>query len=137
MGTENQNPGNIKFIFSLISLLMMIPALVGGDNGYYRTLFIFLINRVIDMFYYSKNRNLGFRGWSLVNQWLGAIVCAVSFSSMVPDFAVLFSAYSSLVNIGMYLVAVSCVLNEMVSLIVMSIKERYAKEKIRSDMKGA
>lgn len=54
MEKENGKQDNLKIIFSLISLFLMIPPLINVEDSYYRTLFIFLINRVIDMFFRRK-----------------------------------------------------------------------------------
>lgn len=140
MEKENGKQDNLKIIFSLISLFLMIPPLINGDNGYYRTLFIFLINRVIDMFFKRKsNETVFFVVWSLLNQWIGVLACAVAFCSIAPDFAEICKSYSNQINIVLFVSAISCVLKEMVALIVASVKESLVKEKIKSDvseMKG-
>lgn len=140
MGKENDRQDNLKIIFSLISLFLMIPPLINGDNSYYRTLFIFLINRVIDMFFKRKsNEKVFFVVWSLINQWIGVLACAVAFCSIAPDFAKVCKSYANLINIILFMAAISCVLKEMVTLIIVSVKENLIKEKIKSDvseMKG-
>ncbi len=140
MGKENDKLDNFKIIFSLISLFLMIPPLINGDDSYYRTLFIFLINRVIDMFFKSNsNEEVFFVVWSLINQWIGVLACAVAFCSIAPDFAETCKSYSNQINILLFVAAISCVLKEMVALIVVSVKERLIKEKIKNDaseMKG-
>lgn len=140
MGKENGKQDNLKIIFSLISLFLMIPPLISGDESYYRTLFIFLINRVIDMFFKRKsNETVFFVVWSLINQWIGVVACAVAFCSIAPDFADVCKAYSNQINTMLFVSAISCVLKEMAVLIVTSVKESLVKEKIKSDvseMKG-
>lgn len=140
MEKENGRQDNLKIIFSLISLFLMIPPLINGEDSYYRTLFIFLINRVIDMFFKGKsNEIVFFVVWSLINQWIGVLACAVAFCSIAPDFAAICKSYANLINIILFVSAISCVLKEMVSLITVSVKEKLIKKKIKSDvfdMKG-
>ena len=140
MEKENGRQDNIKIIFSIISLLLMIPPLVYSNNSYYRTLFIFLINRVIDMFFKRKNsESIFFKIWSFFNQWIGAFACAVAFCSLDPEFAKICKAFSNQINIALFVTVISCVSKEMGVLIVTSIKEDLIEEKIKSDvgnMKG-
>lgn len=130
----------MKIIFSLISLFLMIPPLVNGNDSYYRTLFVFLINRIIDMFFKRKNNeSVFFVVWSLINQWVGILACAIAFCSIAPDFAQIFKSYANQINVALFVSAISCVLKEMAGLIVASVKESLIKEKIKSDvseMKG-
>lgn len=135
MEKEKSRQDNLKIIFSLISLFLMIPPLINGDVGYYRTLFIFLINRVIDMFFARREQeSVFFIVWSLINQWIGVMACAVAFSSIAPDFAALCMPYSTQINICLFVAAVSCVLKEMMELIVLSVKQSLLKKKIKSEI---
>lgn len=135
MEKENSKQDNLKIIFSLISLFLMIPPLINVEDSYYRTLFIFLINRVIDMFFRGKtNETLFFVVWSLLNQWIGVVACAIAFCSIAPDFAEICKSYANQINIGLFVSAISCVLKEMVTLIVISVKESLIKKKIRSEV---
>lgn len=135
MEKENGKQDNLKIIFSLISLFLMIPPLINVEDSYYRTLFIFLINRVIDMFFRRKtNEILFFVVWSLLNQWIGVVACAIAFCSIAPDFAEICKSYANQINIGLFVSAISCVLKEMVTLIVISVKESLIKKKIRSEV---
>lgn len=137
MEKENGKQDNLKIIFSLISLFLMIPPLINGQNSYYRTLFIFLINRVIDMFFKRKtNETLFFMVWSLLNQWIGVVACAIAFCSIAPDFAQICKSYANQINIVLFVSAISCVLKEMAALIVVSVKESLIKEKIKSEVSG-
>ena len=135
MEKENGKQNNLKIIFSLISLFLMIPPLINVEDSYYRTLFIFLINRVIDMFFRRKtNETLFFVVWSLLNQWIGVVACAIAFCSIAPDFAEICKSYANQINIGLFVSAISCILKEMVTLIVISVKESLIKKKIRSEV---
>ena len=135
MEKENGKQDNLKIIFSLISLFLMIPPLINVEDSYYRTLFIFLINRVIDMFFRRKtNETLFFVVWSLLNQWIGVVACAIAFCSIAPDFAEICKSYANQINIGLFVSAISCVLKEMVTLIVISVKESLIKKKIRNEV---
>lgn len=135
MEKENGKSDGLKIIFSLISLFLMIPLLIDGDNSYYRTLFIFLINRIIDMFFIRKdNEAIFFIVWSLINQWVGVLACAIAFCTIAPDFAQICESYSNQINIVLFVAAISCVLKEMVVLIVASVKESLVKKKIKKDV---
>lgn len=126
---------NLKIIFSLISLLLMIPPLINGDESYYKTVFIFLINRVIDLFFKRKSDDgLFFSIWAEINQWIGVVVCAVAFCSMVPDFAQVCQPFAGKINIALFIAAISFVANEGSTLIVSSAKENLIEDKIENDM---
>lgn len=135
MEKENGKQDNLKIIFSLISLFLMIPPLINDQDSYYRTLFIFLINRVIDMFFKRKtNETLFFMVWSLLNQWIGVVACAIAFCSIAPDFAQICKSYANQINIALFVSAISCVLKEMATLIIVSVKESLIKNKIKSEV---
>lgn len=134
MDKENNMQDGFKLVFSLISLFLMMPLLINGDESYYRTLFIFLINRVIEMFFKSNgNESRLFIVWALVNQWFGVIASAFAFCSIVPDFAQMCMPYSRQINFALFTVASSCVLKEMLVLVVRSVKEHMVKNTIRND----
>jgi hypothetical protein len=81
----------IKIIFALVSVMLMFPLLVNGEETYYRTLFIFLIGKVVDLFFANESENkLFFKVWDITNQIIGAGACAFAFCAMIPDFAKLF-----------------------------------------------
>lgn len=135
MKKESGKQNGLKIVFSLISLFLMIPPLINGEASYYRTLFIFLINSVIDMFFKEKTNDASFFVvWSLLNQWIGVVACAIAFCSIAPDFAKVCESYANQIKTGMFVSAISCVLKELVVLIVMSIKESSIKEKIKSEV---
>lgn len=50
----------IKIIFSLVSVMLMVPLLVNTEQTYYRTLFIFLIGKVVDLFFKDESGNVLF-----------------------------------------------------------------------------
>ena len=132
MDNEYDKPGYLKIIFSLISLFLMIPLLIDGDINYHRTLFIFLINRIIDMsFIKEHNEETFFVVWALINQWTGVLACAFAFCLIEPDFASVCTSYSVQINIALFVSALSCVLKEMIVLIVVSVKENLIKKKMQ------
>lgn len=130
-----ENKNNLKIIFSIISLFLMISPLVKNDTSYYRTLFIFLINRIIDMcFEKNSDETTFFVVWSLINQWIGILACAVAFCSIAEDFLEICKPYSDQINIMLFVSAISCVLNEMIKLIAISVKENLIKRKLKKDL---
>lgn len=136
MKKEYRKQENLKIVFSLISILLMIQPLINGQNSYYRTLFIFLINRVIDISFETENKEgIFFTIWSLINQWIGVIASAVAFCALTPGFMTIFNSYSKNVSIFLLVSAISCVFKEMLILIIISVKEKLILEKIESDLK--
>lgn len=134
MDKENNMQDGLKLVFSLISLFLMMPLLLNGDESYYRTLFIFLINRVIEMFFEKNGDDKNFFiVWALINRWYGVLSAALAFCSIVPDFAQMCMPYSDIINYLLFVAALSCVLKELLVLIVRSIEEQMVKDKIRND----
>ena len=136
MGTEDKKANELKIVFSLISLLLMLPPLINLDAGYYRTLFIFLVNRVIDMVLKkSVSQHSFFEAWDFVNQWFGTFACALAFCSIAPDFYRLFENYKLMLNIVLFIAALSCVLKDIISLITISVQEKRVRQRIRKNLK--
>lgn len=134
MTKENTKAENFKIIFSIISILLMIAPLVNGDNNYYRTLFIFLINRVFDMIFVKKfHESIFFVIWSIINQWFGAFACAVAFCLLMPDFANLFGNHVFKINVVLLAITVSNVLQEMILLIIKTVKKEIIERKFKSE----
>ena len=135
--TNKMAKENIKIIFSIISLFLMIIPLSSISketvDDYYRTLFIFLINRVIDMFFdfdYIDYRF--FNIWSFINQWLGVFACALAFCSMVSEFYNLFANHVIALNLSLFVLAVSFVTKDTIYLIFVSYKTQLVRKKITS-----
>ena len=128
----------IKSIFSIISLFLMAIPLFTQTGDYYRTLFIFLINYVIDLFCHTgRDVPMFFVIWHYINQWLGAVICALSFCLIIPDFYKLFSnGIIVWINIGIFLMAISFVLKDFTCLAVISFKEMILQHVIRNDIKN-
>lgn len=135
MGKDNITRDNIKIIFSLISVILMIPLLINSNESYYRTLFIFLINSVIDMFFDSKDDEpTYFVVWSLINQWICVVACAIAFCSITPDFAAVCQTYAKQINLFLFASALSCIIKNMIVLIVASVKEKLILKNIKKDL---
>lgn len=80
------------------------------------------IQQKTDMFFKRKtNETSFFAVWSLLNQWIGVVACAIAFCSIAPDFAEICKSYSNQINIVLFVSAISCVLKEMAALIVVSV----------------
>ncbi len=136
METTDKKVSELKIIFSLISVFLMIPQLVSSGSGYYKTLFIFLINRVIDMILKKQDVHYEFmKVWGFINQWLGVLTCSFSFSMLMNDFSVLLTSYMDALDILMFVVVVSCVLREFATLIIVSAKEKQVRLRIRKSRK--
>ncbi len=89
------------------------------------------------MFFEDENgEDAFFTAWSLINLWIGVLACAVAFCSLASDFANLCKLYSDKINISLFVAAISCVLKEIILLMILSVKESQIKEKIKREMEG-
>ncbi len=84
----------------------------------------------------KNNEKFFFVVWSLLNQWLGVLACAVAFCLIAPDFAEICKSCSNCINITLLVLAISCVLKEITVLIILSVKESLITEKIKSEVSG-
>lgn len=134
---QKKQEAGIKIIFSIISLFLMIVPMAHGRGDYYTTLFIFLINRVIDLFIKTEQRDqLFILVWGLVNQWMGTLVCAVSFCMMHTEFKNLVGNNKEyVISIILFLIAVSFVVRDLVYMIIRSFKAALYDRMITNDMK--
>ena len=85
---------SLKIMFSLITIFLMIPLLVSNndDKNYYRTIFIFLASKDIDLLTTSSVVNIKmFRYWDFINQFVGSILAALSCALLFDDFASIFN----------------------------------------------
>ena len=132
MSTEDKYAyRGIKFIFSLISVFLMFPSFINGDSTYYRTLFIFLIGKVVDLFFKDESENvLRFKIWDIANQIVGATACAFSFCLMIPDFASILTLHLSNANIFLMACVLSCMIKEIALLIYLAIRTKRINENI-------
>lgn len=139
METADKKVNELKIIFSLISVFLMIPQLITSGSGYYKTLFIFLINRVIDMILKKQDVHCEFlKIWGFINQWVGVLTCAFSFSLLMDDFLAIFTSHAyilDVLDILMFVIVVSCVLREFAILIIKSAKEKQVRIRIRKSCK--
>lgn len=121
----------IKIIFTIISVMLMFPLLVNGEQTYYRTLFIFLIGKVIDLFFKDENKDaLWLKIWDIVNQYVGSVACAFAFCAMIPDFSKLYSVYVDEVNTALMLCVISCLLKDIAVQLYLTIKIKLIKKDI-------
>lgn len=139
METVDKKISELKIIFSLISVFLMAPQLITSGSGYYKTLFIFLINRVIDMILKKQDVGCEFlKIWGFINQWFGVLTCAFSFSLLMNDFSAIFASHKQILeflDILMFVIVVSCVLREFIILIINSAKEKQVRIRIRRSCK--
>lgn len=122
----------IKIIFTIISILLMFPLMLDGGINYYRTLFIFLFGKVIDLVFRINSEDIYYlRVWDIFNQIWGTFSCAFSFCAMIPDFFILFKKYTVLVNMLLMLFVISCGLKEITKFIILTIKINFISENER------
>lgn len=118
----------IKIIFNLISIFLLFPLIWNGGIDFYRTLFIFLFGKVIDLFF-TKNveTNRFLRVWEFVNQVLGMIACAFSFCAMVTSFSDLFIGYLLEINCILMSCAVTFILIDFVKFIKLFVSIHFIR----------
>ena len=113
----------IKIIFMLITVFLMFPTMWEGGINYYRTLFIFLFGKQIDLFFLESNEKVKlFNFWNTINQVIGTIACAFSFCAMIPDFFATFKKFSIQINIILIICIVSYTAKDLMKFIILTIK---------------
>lgn len=126
---------NVKMIFSLISLFSMLVPLTSGDESYYRTLFIFLINRAIDLFFRKEDDSLFFIIWNMINELIGIFACSLAFCMMTSEFVKMMGGYALVISSLLYFSSVSFVAKDVVCLLTASVKIHKVELEIRKDFK--
>lgn len=122
----------IKIVFTIISVLLMFPLIWSGGVNYYRTLFIFLFGKIIDLAFRVNKEDIYYlRIWDIFNQILGTFSCAFSFCAMIPDFFALFEKYTVWVNAVLMLFVISCGLKDIIKFIALTIKINFISENER------
>ena len=126
----------IKIIFALVSVMLMFPQLLAGEDTYYRTFFVFMIGKVVDLFYKDERGNkLFFKIWDVINQLIGAGACAFAFCAMIDDFAKLFVSKIMEVNIILMVCVVSCMVRDVFELLFMAINIKLVEREISNNLK--
>ena len=79
----------IKFVFDLIAVLLMFPLFSENGLEYHRVLFIYLIDKLLDLLFHKEKgvNGLFLSFWGIINLWLIIISAAFSFVFMVPAFS--------------------------------------------------
>ena len=100
-----------------------------GGVDFYRTLFIFLFGKVIDLFFTKDIETNHFpKTWEFVNQILGIITCAFSFCTMITSFSNLFVKYLIEVNCILMSCVVTFVLADFVKFIKLFINIHFISD---------
>ena len=119
----------IRIIFMLISVFLMFPIVWDGGINYYRTLFIFLFGKIIDLFFLEPNERFNlFTFWNILNQIIGTIACAFSFCAMITSFSNLFVKYLIEVNCILMSCVVTFVLADFVKFIKLFINIHFISD---------
>ena len=125
---------SLKIMFSLITIFLMIPLLVSNndDKNYYRTIFIFLASKDIDLLTTSSVVNIKmFRYWDFINQFVGSILAALSRALLFDDFASIFNdKIIWYLKICLILSVLSIILKELFELLVLGIKTKLITNNI-------
>lgn len=125
---------SLKIMFSLITIFLMIPLLVSNndDKNYYRTIFIFLASKDIDLLTTSSVVNIKmFRYWDFINQFVGSILAALSCALLFDDFASIFNdKIIWCLKICLILSVLSIILKELFELLVLGIKTKLITNNI-------
>lgn len=134
MNTYDKKANEFKLIFSIVSLLLMAPSLTISNMSFYRTLFIFLINRVIDLIVKHPKVQYGFfHIWNGMNKWLGIVACSFSFCLIDQKFMDLFENFEYIINIVLYVISTSSVLSEISYQFVYDDATKGITERIRNN----
>ena len=123
------NKRNVKLLFSLISILLLIPPMLAHDIYYYSTLFVFLSGEMVDLLAFSSvAENSYFFLWQTANRWGSILTCAFAFCLLLPMFHELFESSIGMVNGLLLMFPVSCFLQEGVSSVLEDIRIRTFNE---------
>lgn len=122
----------IKIIFTIISVMLMVPLIKDGGQSFYKTLFIFMIGKVIDLLFNDESKDfIFFAVWDIINQYLGILTCAFSFSALMPDFISLLSDKASLaINYSLTVSVVSFLFKDIAIQVYLTIKVKLVKRDI-------
>lgn len=132
----------VRIVFSIISTFLMIPMIYAFNkqasdfNNFYRTLFVFYIDEVVEMFAdEDPSINTLFAIWDIINQWSGALVCAVSFCMLMSDFQILLNGAALQIQVIMLGIVFSGLICTICKDIVNSYRRKVDKEKIKRQVK--
>ena len=126
---------NFKIIFSIVSFLLMIPPLIKDSPDYYTTIFIFLINRIIDSSFDDRQSNYLFLNiWNLLNQWFGIITGAIAFCCIASDFLKICEKYKNGINYIILTSSASYILKDIIEVFISSIVEMMTQKKFKNDL---
>ena len=113
----------------------MIPPLIKNSTDYYTTIFIFLINRIIDSSFDDRQSNYLFLNiWNLLNQWFGIITGAIAFCCIAPDFQKICEEYKNDINYIILTSSASYILKDIIEVFISSIVEMMTQKKFKKDL---
>lgn len=112
----------IEMLFTLIVMFLLLPLMRAGDINYYLIIFIFLSQRIKDLFF-TKNyaSNLLFKCWNIVDGIVCIAVFVISLSAMIPDVHNVFKNGILPVNYILMGYVVICLVKDIVKFIYLTI----------------
>ena len=128
----------VKMIFDVISALILLPTLKSGD-AFYITLFILVIDRVMDAFFDTEDSVYIFYSvWHLINKWLGVASCTLAFSMVYPGFSDIVARRIELRDFNTFLLisVFSMLVCEIIEIIHMDIRSKKIVERIINQKEG-
>lgn len=137
MEKENENLSVFRVIFLLISLLLMLMTLNGDNKAYFVTLFVFLINKIIDGL---SHKNESYKPifliiWSMINEWLCILVSPICFCMIQADFSNFSGMVLKIIKSVLFLPAVSYTIQDLTQVVFTSIRENLITEILRTELK--
>ena len=130
---------SMKFMFSLITIFLMLPLLVAKDNynDYFRTIFIYLASKDLDIL--ATNASIPkfmFKCWDFLNQFVGCIFAALSCALLYDGFAKVFSQnFVWMIKIAIFLCVISMAMKEILELFALGIRTKNITQNINNTLK--
>lgn len=114
---------NIKLLFTIISMVLMIPLVISSSGDYYRTLYVFLIVKVVDLCFVDFSESYTFfNALDIVNRYISILACAIAFAALVPEFAKMIAIKQNMISYMLFGVVVFGILREGAELVMFEVK---------------
>ena len=112
----------IEMLFTLIVVFLLLPLMRAGDISYYLIIFIFLSQRIKDLFFTKSHiSNVLFKCWNVVDGIVCIAAFVISLSAMIPDVHNVFKNGILPVNSILMGYVVICLVKDIVKFIYLTI----------------
>lgn len=117
----------IEILFTLIVIFLLLPLMGDGDMSYYLIIFIFLSQRIKDLFFTKRDAsNLLFKCWNVVDAIVCIVAFALSLSVVIPDVRNIFKNGILPVNYILMVCVVMCLIKDSVKFVYLTIDRNRA-----------